>query len=154
MEFLDELKKELDQELEHRRSIFKPNWEKYLDFDYIPKNPLHRKEEIKDISIKLIDSITQRITRNILIYGNPGTGKTMCFKIAMTVAEDYLREKGLENFKIIYVRATGSRVSQAMYDICKNLGINAPKRGISFKEYISYLEEFINGQDNLHSHMY
>lgn len=148
MEFIDELKREVNQELEHRRSIFKPNWEKYLDFDYIPKNPLHRKEEIKDISIKLIDSITQKTTRNILIYGNPGTGKTMCFKIAMIVAEDYLKKnKGLDNFKIVYVRATGSGVSQTMYDICKNLGINVPKRGISFKEYISYLEEFIGNRD-------
>ncbi len=104
MSFLEDLKKEVDHELEHRKSIFKPNWERYLDYDYIPKNPLHRKEEIKEICVKLIDSISQGTTRNILIYGNPGTGKTMSFKIAMTLAEEYLKEKGYENFKIIYLR--------------------------------------------------
>ncbi len=30
-----------------KESIFKENWLKYLDFNYIPKNPKHREKEIK-----------------------------------------------------------------------------------------------------------
>ena len=140
---LDDLKEEVSRIIKHRDSIFKPNWEKYLDFEYIPPNPKHRKEEIKEICIRIIDSVRQKITRNVLIYGGPGSGKTMSFKIAMNLANEILKEEGYNKFKIVYVRAAGSSVSQVMYDICTNLGINVPKRGISFKEYFTIIEDLI-----------
>jgi Cdc6-like AAA superfamily ATPase len=82
MEEIERLVKDIEDEISKKESILKENWLKYLDFNYIPKNPKHREKEIKKISIRLIENIKQKSTGNLLIYGNPGTGKTMSFLIA------------------------------------------------------------------------
>jgi cell division control protein 6 len=141
MEEIERLVKDIEDEISKKESILKENWLKYLDFNYIPKNPKHREKEIKKISIRLIENIKQRSTGNLLIYGNPGTGKTMSFLIAKKITETILSKKGVDHYKIIYITAATPNFPKILSDMCRALGIRAPARGLSLREYLSYIGE-------------
>lgn len=88
--------------------------------------------------------MSSRVTRNVLIYGLPGSGKTMSFMLAKKLAEEILHEKGVDNFNIVYARAsTSGGVSQVMSAICWELGQDVPRRGLSFREYMTVLENYV-----------
>lgn len=141
-----ELIDEVENEIHKQEKILKKNWLKYLDFNYIPKNPKHREEEIKKISVRLVGNIIQKSTGNILIYGNPGTGKTMSFRIAKDIAEIVLAKKNIEDYKIVYVVATSTNFSKILADICRSLGVNTPVRGLSVREYLGRIGDVAKGR--------
>jgi cell division control protein 6 len=121
--------------------VFKsPNWTTYLDYSYLPQNPKHREEEIADISFRIAHLILGKASGNMVIHGGSGTGKTMSFLIAKRVVEKYLKEKGIEDYRIVYVAATG-RWSALLNSVCKHLGLTLPERGISLSEYFEKIKE-------------
>jgi len=145
---LDDLKRKVSEQIRVSLEYLKPGWQKYLDPSYIPQAPLHRSAEIQEICLKLIGFISSKVMRNILIYGIPGSGKTMSFILAKKLAEEILQEKGIDDFKIVYLRAsTSGGVSQVMSTICWELGRDVPKRGLSFREYMSVVEEYIENEE-------
>ena len=139
---IEDLKRKILDAIDKMDTILKPGWEKFLDPSFIPPNPKHRESEIQEMSIRIIDSIRNRVTRNILVYGGPGTGKTMSFKIAAKIADEALKELDVKEYKIIYTRASGTGVTQVLYDICQELNLKVPRRGISFREYLKIIEDF------------
>lgn len=140
----------IEKELEIKKEIFKPNWSRYLDYDYIPPKPMYREQEIKEIISRIVDFIMGRATGNIIIYGLPGTGKTMSFLVAMKFLDQYIKKKNYKNVKIIYSKAKGAGISALMVDICSNLNVNVPRRGFSFKEYFREVEKFVENNWYLH----
>jgi len=142
MDKLDDLLEAVEREIDQKSRILKNGWLKYLDFNYIPPNPRHREEEIKEICVRLIENVTHGSTGNILIYGNPGTGKTMSFHIAKRISEQILSKKNVENYEIVYTSATSPNLSKILSEICKKLGSEVPARGLSIREYLSYINSF------------
>ena len=138
---LDRILEAAKKEISSMESILKPNWLQYLDFNYIPKDPKHRENEIKTLVVKIVENVLQRSTRSILVYGQPGTGKTMSYLIAKDLAEEILKEKGLEDYKIIYVTITSPHVSKVLSEICSELGYKVPERGLSVREYLSHIKD-------------
>ena len=51
-----------------------------LHFTYIPKTIQHRKSELEEITIALSPILKQSTPSNLLVYGEPGTGKTLVIK--------------------------------------------------------------------------
>jgi len=133
--------KKLKQSESVLSKVFKtPNWATYLSYNYLPQNPKHREEEIMDISFKIVHLILGKASGNLIIHGSSGTGKTMSFLIAKKVIEKYLEEKGVNDYKIIYVAATG-RWSSLLHTTCKQLGLNLPERGIALSEYFEKIKD-------------
>jgi orc1/cdc6 family replication initiation protein len=136
VDIFKKLEENISKKLDIKSKIYKPGWRKVLDSCYIPKNPVHREKEITTICDYLTDFISNEATGNILIYGNPGTGKTMSFLIAKNFMEKFFGDRGYDNFKIVYVSAKGSSVSNILVDICSALGVKVPARGYSIKDYL------------------
>ncbi len=65
----------------------------------------------------------------------------MSFLIAKKIAETILSKKGVEKYKIIYVTAATPNFPKILSEICKELGIQVPTRGLSLREYLSYVSE-------------
>jgi len=150
VDIFKKLEENISKKFDIKSKIYKPGWRKVLDSCYIPKNPIHREKEITSICDYLADFISNEATGNILIYGNPGTGKTMSFLIAKNFMEKFLRDRGYDNFKIVYVSAKGSSVSSILVDICSALGVKVPARGYSIKDYLRIIFE---SRDNTYLHI-
>lgn len=155
--FFKKLAENVSKKQSIKSKIYKPNWRKVLDSCYIPRNPRHREREITALCDHLIDFIKSGASGNILVYGNPGTGKTMSFLIAKQFVEKYLSEES-GDFKILHLVAKGSSITNILVDMCTSLGINVPARGYSMKDYLriisrkakdTYLHICIDEFDNL-----
>ena len=76
--------------VESGKSIIKNR--EILHFSYIPKTIQHRKTEQEQVTQALLPILKQSRPSNLLVYGEPGTGKTLVIK---KVLNKY--EKGLKN---------------------------------------------------------
>ena len=142
-EQMNRLLESVKNELEKQKQIYKQDGRKYIDTEYVPQDPKHREKEITQISKQIIEFIINRVSGSFLIYGNSGTGKTMSFKVAMSVAQAYLpkSDSDQKDYMVIFVTAKGTDITPLMTEICRSLDIKAPSRGISFKDYINLIKE-------------
>ncbi|HDN63288.1 MAG TPA: hypothetical protein ENF56_04930, partial [Candidatus Bathyarchaeota archaeon] len=65
-----------------RRSVFKPDGLKKLDFEYVPPRLPHREEYVERL-VDFLRPIIERpgaISERVLITGRSGTGKTVTAK--------------------------------------------------------------------------
>ena len=120
MDYLDELR---------AKSVFK-DMEK-LSFDYVPKELPHRGEDLKKLARIFKTILTTDMTRNVLITGKVGSGKTVISKHFCKNFQKYANEN---NKKIDYVfvncrkRTTESMV---MLKIMNHFQKSFPDRGFS-----------------------
>ena len=142
-EQMNRLLESVENELEKQKLIYKSDGRKYIDTEYVPQNPKHREKEITQISKQIIEFIINRVSGSFLIFGNSGTGKTMSFKVAMSVAQAYLSKSDPDHkdYKMIFITAKGTDITPLMTEICRSLDVKAPSRGISFKDYINLINE-------------
>lgn len=144
-EQMNRLLESVKNELEKQKQIYKQDGRKYIDTEYVPQDPKHREKEITQISKQIIEFIINRVSGSFLIFGNSGTGKTMSFKVAMSVAQAYLskNDPDRKDHRMIFVTAKGTDITPLMTEICRSLDVKAPSRGISFKDYINLINEKI-----------
>ena len=64
--------------VESGKSIIKNR--EILHFSYIPKTIQHRKTEQEQVTQALLPILKQSRPSNLLVYGEPGTGKTLVIK--------------------------------------------------------------------------
>ena len=142
-EQMNRLLESVENELEKQKLIYKSDGRKYIDTEYVPQNPKHREKEITQISKQIIEFIINRVSGSFLIFGNSGTGKTMSFKVAMSVAQAYLSKSDPDHkdYRMIFITAKGTDITPLMTEICRSLDVKAPSRGISFKDYINLINE-------------
>ncbi len=134
---VETIKTELDEQM----IIYKPRGRKFLDIGYIPRNSIHREKEISRISKQIIEFVIDKTSGSLMMCGNSGTGKTMSYKLAKIVADTYMSDLGHEDYIVIYVTAQGTEINSLMTEICRELNVDAPSRGISFKDYINIIKE-------------
>ncbi|QLH03883.1 cell division control protein Cdc6 [Nitrosopumilus oxyclinae] len=89
-----------------------------LHFTYIPTTILHRKSEQEQVTQSLLPILKQSRPSNLLVYGKPGTGKTLVVKKVLSKIQERV-EKSNFPIKLIY---SNSKNETTLYGLLVSLG--------------------------------
>ena len=117
------------------KSIIK-NWEA-LRFDYIPHTINHRDQEQKEVAQRLIPILKNIRPSNLLVYGKPGTGKTLIIRKVLSQIQNHAVKKDV-HIKLVY---TNAKHEATLYGLLvsfgRQLGLDnkkIPTTGLSISE--------------------
>ncbi|MXY61124.1 MAG: AAA family ATPase [Cenarchaeum sp. SB0665_bin_23] len=120
-----------------------------LRFTFIPDKIQHRDNELTQVTQSLLPILKQSRPSNLLVYGKPGTGKTL---VVRKVISKIQKRVEVSNFpiKLVY---TNSKVETTLYGLLLNFGrqLNLsekelPWTGISISEVFRRILDVIDGK--------
>ena len=98
-----------------------------LHFTHIPEQILHRDPEQEKIAQSLIPILMGSRSSNLLVYGKPGTGKTLVIKKVLSKIQKRV-EEGSFPIKLAYTNAKQeSTLSGLLVDFGRQLGLASQK---------------------------
>ena len=89
-----------------------------LHFTYIPDIIFHRKSEQEQVTQSLLPILKKSRPSNLLVYGKPGTGKTLVVKKVLSKIQERV-EKSNFPIKLVY---SNSKEQTTLYGLLVNLG--------------------------------
>jgi cell division control protein 6 len=89
-----------------------------LHFTYMPDIILHRKTEQEQVTQSLLPILKKSRPSNLLVYGKPGTGKTLVVKKVISKIQERV-EKSNFPIKLVY---SNSKEQTTLYGLLVNLG--------------------------------
>lgn len=118
-----------------------------LHFTYIPDRIYHRDEEQKQITQSLLPILKQNRPSNLLIYGKPGTGKTLVVQKILNKIQERV-EKSNFPIKLLY---SNSKRETTLYGLLVHLGrqlgldnTKLPTTGLAISEVFKRILSTIN----------
>ncbi len=89
-----------------------------LHFTYMPDIILHRKTEQEQVTQSLLPILKKSRPSNLLVYGKPGTGKTLVVKKVISKIQERVKKSNFP-IKLIY---SNSKEQTTLYGLLVNLG--------------------------------
>ena len=121
---LDPVEKLLDK-ADHGRLLIKNS--NILRHDYIPDKILHRDGQQELVTQSLIPLYQKSIPPNLLVYGKPGTGKTLVVKKVLGQIQNRV-DKNAYQIKIVFTNAKDqSNLYNVLVDLGRQLGLKSKK---------------------------
>ena len=121
---LDPVEKLLDK-ADHGRLLIKNS--NILRHDYIPDRILHRDGQQELVTQSLIPLYQKSIPPNLLVYGKPGTGKTLVVKKVLGQIQNRV-DKNAYQIKIVFTNAKDqSNLYNVLVDLGRQLGLKSKK---------------------------
>ena len=98
-----------------------------LRHDYIPNKILHRDGQQELVTQSLIPLYQKSIPPNLLVYGKPGTGKTLVVKKVLGQIQNRV-DKNAYQIKIVFTNAKDqSNLYNVLVDLGRQLGLKSKK---------------------------
>jgi len=98
-----------------------------LRHDYIPERILHRDKQQELVTQSLIPLYRKSIPPNLLVYGKPGTGKTLVIKKVLNQIQNRV-DKNSYRIKIVITNAKEqSNLYNVLVDLGRQLGLKPKK---------------------------
>nr|MCS5544304.1 AAA family ATPase [Gammaproteobacteria bacterium] len=121
---LDPVDKLLDKADSGHLIIKNPN---VLRHDYIPERIIHRDKQQELVTQSLIPLYRKSIPPNLLVYGKPGTGKTLVIKKVLNQIQNRV-DKNSYKIKITTTNAKDqSNLYNVLVDLGRQLGLKSKK---------------------------
>ena len=121
---IDPVERLLDNADQGHTIIKNPN---VLRHDYIPKRILHRDKQQELVTQSLIPLYRKSIPPNLLVYGKPGTGKTLVIKKVLNQIQNRV-DKNSYRIKIVFTNAKEqSNLYNVLVDLGRQLGLKPKK---------------------------
>ncbi len=125
---------------------------KSMQASYVPKNIMHRDEQINQMAEILAPALKLEKPSNLFIYGKTGTGKTLSVKYTVDNILDVAKENNVA-VKAIYINCKLKRVADTEYrliaEIARGFGKTVPATGLPTDEVYKIFYAALNEEEQM-----